>query len=287
MQPGRGRPARRRSPRTRARTTRSPTRRPRRSAATSCIALLYSQGYLTQSQYENSLVYPMPKPDEVNLPSTQGVAAPYFANYVKEQLVHRFGPAPHVRRRPARDDDARRRTCSRSRATRSSRSCRRATPARRRRSSCSTRRRAPCVAMVGGENYHKNQFNLATQGERQPGSSFKPFVLATALQEQRRAVDRARLAPGHDQRRRPPLGGQQLRGRVPRADQPEPGDRVLRQLRLLAADGDRRPAQRARHREAARDHHAAARATSRSASAPSRRRRSRWHAPTRRFADGG
>jgi membrane peptidoglycan carboxypeptidase len=37
------------------------------------------------------------------------------------------------------------------------------------------------VAMVGGENYHKNQFNLATQGERQPGSSFKPFVLATAL----------------------------------------------------------------------------------------------------------
>ena len=35
--------------------------------------------------------------------------------------------------------------------------------------------------MVGGENYHKNQFNLATQGERQPGSSFKPFVLATAL----------------------------------------------------------------------------------------------------------
>jgi penicillin-binding protein 1A len=39
------------------------------------------------------------------------------------------------------------------------------------------------VAMVGGPNYHKNQFNLATQGERQPGSSFKPFVLATALKE--------------------------------------------------------------------------------------------------------
>jgi penicillin-binding protein 1A len=35
--------------------------------------------------------------------------------------------------------------------------------------------------MVGGRNYHQSQFNLATQGERQPGSSFKPFVLATAL----------------------------------------------------------------------------------------------------------
>ena len=37
--------------------------------------------------------------------------------------------------------------------------------------------------MVGGENYRKSQFNLAVQGERQPGSSFKPFVLATALEE--------------------------------------------------------------------------------------------------------
>ena len=39
------------------------------------------------------------------------------------------------------------------------------------------------LAMVGGRNYHQSQFNLATQGERQPGSSFKPFVLAAALQE--------------------------------------------------------------------------------------------------------
>jgi penicillin-binding protein 1A len=39
------------------------------------------------------------------------------------------------------------------------------------------------LAMVGGRNYKKSQFNLAVQGERQPGSSFKPFVLATALDE--------------------------------------------------------------------------------------------------------
>jgi membrane peptidoglycan carboxypeptidase len=39
------------------------------------------------------------------------------------------------------------------------------------------------LAMVGGRNYKKSQFNLAVQGERQPGSSFKPFVLATALSE--------------------------------------------------------------------------------------------------------
>jgi membrane peptidoglycan carboxypeptidase len=39
------------------------------------------------------------------------------------------------------------------------------------------------LAMFGGNNFRKSQFNLAVQGERQAGSSFKPFVLATALKE--------------------------------------------------------------------------------------------------------
>ncbi len=36
-------------------------------------------------------------------------------------------------------------------------------------------------AMVGGNNFQDHPFNLATNGHRQPGSSFKPFTLATAL----------------------------------------------------------------------------------------------------------
>jgi penicillin-binding protein 1A len=36
-------------------------------------------------------------------------------------------------------------------------------------------------AMVGGVNYHQNQFNRATSALRQPGSAFKPFVYYTAL----------------------------------------------------------------------------------------------------------
>ena len=38
-------------------------------------------------------------------------------------------------------------------------------------------------AMVGGKDYNKNKFNLATQGKRQPGSSFKTFMLVTALEK--------------------------------------------------------------------------------------------------------
>ncbi len=43
------------------------------------------------------------------------------------------------------------------------------------------------LALVGGKDFYSEtdpiaQFNLATQGRRQPGSSFKPFVLAAALE---------------------------------------------------------------------------------------------------------
>jgi penicillin-binding protein 1A len=37
------------------------------------------------------------------------------------------------------------------------------------------------LAMVGGRDFATQQFNVAVQGRRQPGSAFKPFVLATAL----------------------------------------------------------------------------------------------------------
>jgi penicillin-binding protein 1A len=36
-------------------------------------------------------------------------------------------------------------------------------------------------AMVGGFSYDQSEFNRASQAQRQPGSSFKPFVYATAL----------------------------------------------------------------------------------------------------------
>src|SRR5665648_804258 len=37
--------------------------------------------------------------------------------------------------------------------------------------------------MVGGLDYKKQKFNLATQAKRQPGSAMKPFVLTTAVQQ--------------------------------------------------------------------------------------------------------
>lgn len=39
------------------------------------------------------------------------------------------------------------------------------------------------LAMVGGKDYNQSQFNRATQAKRQPGSSFKPFVFLTAVEQ--------------------------------------------------------------------------------------------------------
>jgi penicillin-binding protein 1A len=39
------------------------------------------------------------------------------------------------------------------------------------------------LALVGGKDYNKSQFNRATQAKRQPGSTFKAFAYAAALQK--------------------------------------------------------------------------------------------------------
>ncbi len=39
------------------------------------------------------------------------------------------------------------------------------------------------IAMASSQSYDTSQFNLAADGERQPGSSFKPFVLTTAVDQ--------------------------------------------------------------------------------------------------------
>jgi penicillin-binding protein 1B len=44
------------------------------------------------------------------------------------------------------------------------------------------------LAMIGGRNYGASQFNRITQSKRQPGSIFKPFVYAAALETANRSA---------------------------------------------------------------------------------------------------
>lgn len=59
------------------------------------------------------------------------------------------------------------------------------------------------LAMVGGRDYKESKFNRATQAKRPPGSSFKPIVYMTALENGYRPMDMVNDAPITTGRYRP------------------------------------------------------------------------------------
>ncbi|MDX6409769.1 MAG: penicillin-binding protein [Gaiellaceae bacterium] len=122
----------------------------------------------------------LPRAADVHLPGIQG-PAPYFVNYVKQQLIEKygtrsvFGGGLNVQstidlrlQKLAKQaiENVLKEPNGPSAALVSIRP-----------------KTGEVVAMYGGDNFRQSQFNLAVQGERQPGSSFKPFVLATALKQ--------------------------------------------------------------------------------------------------------
>ncbi len=72
-------------------------------------------------------------------------------------------------------------------------------------------------AIVGGTNYGRSQFNRATQSLRQPGSSIKPYVYLTAIQNGMRPNSRILDGPIYCNRWSPKNYGGRYRGRIPLA----------------------------------------------------------------------
>jgi penicillin-binding protein 1A len=122
----------------------------------------------------------LPRAQDVRLPGIEG-PAPYFVNYVKQQLIEKYGT---------------RRVFGGGLNVQTTIDLRLQKVARQAIQSVLKEPNGPSAALVavrprtgevlamyGGDNFRQSQFNLAVQGERQPGSSFKPFVLATALKQ--------------------------------------------------------------------------------------------------------
>ena len=135
---------------------------------------------ITSTDYDAANAADLPEPDDVRLPGTEGPAQ-HFVNYVKQQLIDRYGETEVFGgglkvvttidlelQQSARDAISKWLTD----AEGPSAALVAIDP-----------RDGSVKAMVGGNNYRKSQFNLAVQGVRQPGSAFKPFVLATALRQ--------------------------------------------------------------------------------------------------------
>ena len=139
------------------------------------------QGRIAPDEYRMARSAALPHPDEVHLPGTQERQGQYFVNYVKEQLIHEYGAGRvfggGLRVYTTLDLGLQKLArASIAKVLKDPEGPQAALVAIDNDSGA-------VLAMVGGSNYRESQFNLAVQGERQPGSAFKPFVLATALAE--------------------------------------------------------------------------------------------------------
>ncbi|HEX8085009.1 MAG TPA: transglycosylase domain-containing protein [Solirubrobacteraceae bacterium] len=144
---------------------------------------MMEQQYLTPGQYSDLIGLAGPAPENVQIPreDARTSAVPYFTTWVKQQVVDRYGPREAftggLKIRTTIDLDlqeAAEQTVQRWLGN----------PAGPTAALVAIdNRNGEVLAMVGGRDYNESPFNLATQGQRQPGSAFKPFTLATALKE--------------------------------------------------------------------------------------------------------
>ncbi len=160
-----------------------PVNHPRASRArrrTVLLAML-DQGHISHADFVRANKAPLPNPDDVRVPSGQNLKAPYFTNYVKQLLIEKYGSSTVF------GGGLRVRTSINMKVQQAARGAIAKwldwPDAPSAALVALDPRDGRVLAMVGGRNYRKSQFNLAVQGERQPGSSFKPFVLATALEQ--------------------------------------------------------------------------------------------------------
>ena len=155
-------------------------RRDARARRTTVLRVMRRERLITPEEHRKAEAAPLPRPRDVRLPTPAG-AAPYFVEYVKQQLIPYYGSGTvfggGLRVTTSIDLGLQK-------------------LAHRAIDEWLDYERGPAaalvaidprdgrvLAMVGGENFEKSQFNLAVQGERQAGSAFKPFVLAAALDE--------------------------------------------------------------------------------------------------------
>jgi penicillin-binding protein 1A len=145
---------------------------------------MLAQGYLTRQQYQDSVTQSLPAAADIQPPHQAQVGdlqTGYFTDWVRQQIIDRYGPQRAfdggLTIRTSLDLDLQR-------AAETAINNYLAAPSGPSASLVAIDNATGQVrAMVGGRDFEKSPFNLATEGQRQPGSSFKAFVLAQALRE--------------------------------------------------------------------------------------------------------
>src|SRR4051794_491789 len=139
---------------------------------------MFEQGRLGRLEYFNAVQEALPAKPE---PPQVRTEAPYFTTWVRQQLVDRYGA-----RRAFEGGLKITTTLDLQLQTVAERTIKRyfADPSGPTAALVAIDNDTGEVrAMVGGRDYNARPFNLATQGQRQPGSAIKPFILAEALRQ--------------------------------------------------------------------------------------------------------
>lgn len=149
------------------------------------LTAMSEQGFITPEEYTTYSARDLPRASTITPPADDSVA-PYFTSWLRQQLVDRYGAGEAfgggLEVTSTLDLELQQQV----------------------ESAVASRvggvgldssvvvldnETAGVLAMVGGSDYEKQPFNLATNGLRQPGSSFKPFTLVAALEEGRTTGD--------------------------------------------------------------------------------------------------
>jgi penicillin-binding protein 1A len=140
---------------------------------------MLEQEYITDEQFNESVQQALPSPRDIEPPSLDS-EAPYFTAWLRQQLVDRFGAAKtffgglkvkttlDLQLQVAAEESV-------------------ASYLGEIGPTASVvvidNDKATIKAMVAGSDFEERPFNLATLGHRQPGSSIKPIILLTALEQ--------------------------------------------------------------------------------------------------------
>jgi penicillin-binding protein 1A len=141
------------------------------------LARMLEQEMITQAQYEEALRTPVPDEDEVDPPDADS-DQPYFTSWMTEHLLDLYSPGVvfggglkvKTTIDPELQDAAESAIAGRLAGVGPSASL-----------VAIENKTGAVKAMVGGTDFDARPFNLATNGHRQPGSAFKPFILVRAL----------------------------------------------------------------------------------------------------------
>ena len=156
---------------------------------------MLQQGYISRTQYDYGRRQPVPTASDIEQPQ-EPPAAPYFTSWLRPQILAAMrgrGVSPQVANYRAYYGGLKIRTTidlpMQQAAEQAITEELPTGPGEPTASLVAIDNRTGQVrAMVGGplvdgqQDFSKYPFNLATEGQRQPGSAFKPFTLAVALQ---------------------------------------------------------------------------------------------------------